>query len=78
MKRLYSIFGLLFLGSCYFNTSFNNEESERKKGEEVANIFYEFVMHQFLDCSIEPYFSKELLEITPIEELCVTSYQNSA
>lgn len=69
MKRLHLIFGLLFLGSCYFNTSFTNEESERKKGEEVVNVFYEYVEKQVLDASIEPYFSKELLEITPIEEL---------
>src|SRR5690554_6136658 len=69
MNKIYLIYVLLFLGSCYFNVSFTNEESERKKGEEVANIFYEYVKHQNLDGSIEPYFSKELLEITPIEEL---------
>ena len=69
MNRIYLICGLLILGSCYFNASFTNEESERKKGEEVANIFYEYVENQSLDGSIEPYFSKELLEITPIEEL---------
>jgi len=69
MNKIYLMCGLLFLGSCYFNASITNEESERKKGEEVANIFYEYVKNQNLDGSIEPYFSKELLEITPIEEL---------
>lgn len=69
MKKIFLISSLLIFGSCYFNASLTNEESERKKGEEVTNIFYEYVKNQDLDGSIEPYFSKELLAITPIDQL---------
>lgn len=69
MKKIFLISSLLIFESCYFNTSLINEESERKKGEKITNAFYEYVKNQDLDGSIKPYFSKELLAITPIDQL---------
>ncbi|MFA5619863.1 MAG: hypothetical protein WDA08_06115 [Weeksellaceae bacterium] len=69
MKELYLISVLLFFGSCYFNASVSNEESEKEKGEKIANIFYEYIINQNYDGSIEPYLSKELLIVTPINQM---------
>lgn len=69
MKRLFFINLLLIFGSCYFNTSISNEESEKEKGEKIANIFYEYIINQNYDGSIKPYLSKELLVVTPINRM---------
>lgn len=69
MKRLFLVSVILFFGSCYFNASISNEESEKKIGEKVADIFYEYVKKQNFSGSIKPYFSKEFLAVTPINQL---------
>lgn len=69
MKRLFLISIVFLFGGCYYNATILNEESEKEKGEEVADIFYKYVKNQNFDGSVEPYFSKEFLVVTPISQL---------
>lgn len=69
MKRLVLISMVFFIGSCYYNATISNEESEKKKGEQVADVFYQYVEDSNFDGSIKPYFSTEFLAATPVSQL---------
>lgn len=60
---------VLFLSSCYFNATLTNEESEKEKGEIIAEKLYDYIKSKKFDSSIKPYLSNIMLQNNSMELL---------
>lgn len=60
---------VLFLSSCYFNATLTNEESEKEKGEIIAEKLYGYIKSKKFDSSIKPYLSNIMLQNNSMELL---------
>lgn len=69
MKYLFSFLIILTLTACNFGNMVTNEESEKIKGEEVADLLYDYISQQKFDGSIEPYISKEFQQYMSVDRL---------
>jgi hypothetical protein len=58
----------LFVVGCYFNSTYNNREIDRKHGEEVVAQFYELVKNKNYQ-EVYKYFSKRFFEVTDTQKL---------
>src|SRR5690606_7069186 len=63
MKKYYLLFITgLFFSSCYFNATLTNEESEKEKGELVAEKLYDYIRSKEFDGSIQTYLSNVMMQ----------------
>lgn len=69
MKYLFSFLIILTLTACNFGNMVTNEENERIKGEEVADLLYDYISQQKFDGSIKPYISKEFQQYMSVDRL---------
>lgn len=68
IKKLLFI-AVLFLSSCYFNATLTNEESEKEKGEIIAEKLYDYIKSKKFDSSIKPHLSNVMLQNNSMELL---------